>query len=147
MRDDRSGIGTGILLITVGLLFLGDRQGLLQFERLWPLILIVLGISKLAFPRDAEYAPTTDVGRRRDRMARRSRASGGLWLILVGAVLLANVNHWMAFRDSWPLFIVAGGLSIIIGSVSRRSDPSAGPSSGADPVDQNSNTPGGGSWR
>jgi hypothetical protein len=61
----------------------------------------------------------------------------------VGVVLLANTNHWMSFRDSWPLFIVAGGLSIIFGSFTRRSSEPGDASS----TDPNNNTSGGGSWR
>ena len=42
MSDERSGIGTGIVVVTVGLLFLADHQGYASFSRLWPVLLIVL---------------------------------------------------------------------------------------------------------
>jgi len=137
MRDERSGIGTGIVLIAVGLLFMADRQGIVNFRQLWPAILIVMGLVTMLFPNDA-------------RRGRRGRAGGGMWLVLVGSLLLANQNHWLMFRDSWPLFIVAGGLALIFGSAGRRncvnqtSDQSGTTgTTGTTGTD----TSGGGSWR
>jgi len=117
MREERAGIGTGILLITVGLLFMADRQGWLSFIQLWPVILIVLGATMLVFPEEPVQVGVVAGGRRARR--RGSRVSGGIWLIFVGVLLLANQNHWLMFRDSWPLFIVAGGLSMIFGNLRR----------------------------
>jgi len=117
MREERAGIGTGILLITVGLLFVADRQGWLSFIQLWPVILIVLGATMLVFPEEPVHVGVVAGGRRARR--RGSRVSGGIWLIFVGVLLLANQNHWLMFRDSWPLFIVAGGLSMIFGNLRR----------------------------
>lgn len=137
MREDRSSIGTGIIMITVGLLFMADRQGWLSFQHLWPLILIVLGVTMLVFPREAMHISTgssaPDSGRSAVREARRqrSRVSGALWMILVGVLLLLNQNHWMSFQQSWPLFIVAGGLALIFGNIRRNSVTSSDP---IDPV-------------
>lgn len=118
MREERAGIGTGILLVTVGLLFMADRQGYLSFGQLWPVILIVLGATMLLFPGDsAQCGPVT--GGRSARRRGGSRVGGGLWMIFVGVLLLANQNHWLMFRDSWPLFIVAGGLAMIFGNIRR----------------------------
>lgn len=144
MREERSSIGTGILLVAVGLLFLADRQGLLSFARLWPLLLIVLGAVMILFPGDAVEMGMV-AGRRGAR--RRNRYSGGFWMVFVGILFLANQNHWMSVRDSWPLFIVAGGLSLIIGSISRRpviDSPSSSTTTSTinDGTDQT-----GGSWR
>lgn len=147
MRDDRSGIGTGVILILVGILFMADRQGYASFSQLWPLILIGLGVTTMAFPKDETIQVGVVAGRRGARRRYRSRTSGGLWMILVGVLLLANQNHWMSFRDSWPLFIVAGGLSLIVGGLGRRSsDPvidANGSSAGSTPGDAQ----GGGQWR
>lgn len=141
MRTDRSGIGTGVILITLGLLFMADRQGIASFTRLWPLILIVSGVASMAFPKDCEVGVIA--GRRGASRRRRGRVSGGIWMVFVGVLLLANQNHWLEFRDSWPLFIVAGGLALIVGSI-RRNDPDPAP-------DSNSNSgidaQGGGQWR
>ena len=120
MRDERTGIGTGILLITIGLLFMADRQGYMGFGRLWPVILIVLGGVRLLFPRDSPQIGVVAGRRGAGRRFRRHR-SGGIWMILVGVLFLMNQNHWMSIHQSWPLFIVAGGLVIIFGGLGRRS--------------------------
>lgn len=151
MREDRSSIGTGIILITVGLLFMADRQGFLRFHQLWPLILIVIGVTMIAFPRDPMHISSgmrDDDGRWAARADRRQRGrmSGALWMILAGVLLLANQNHWLSLEQSWPLFIVAGGLSLVFGSLSRRPVP---PSNG--PVDpgptSNDASRSGGQWQ
>jgi hypothetical protein len=125
MREDRSSIGTGILLVTVGLLFLADHQGLLSFNKLWPVILIVLGVTMLVFPKDGTVDVGVVAGRRGAAQRQRSRMGGAIWLIMSGVLLLANQNHWMSLRQSWPLFIVAGGLAMIFGSLGGRRSPSA----------------------
>ena len=37
-----------ILLITIGLLFVFHQEGIISFGRTWPLIIIVIGLMKLA---------------------------------------------------------------------------------------------------
>ncbi len=144
MRDDRSGVGTGVVLITVGLLFMADRQGYASFSRLWPMILIVLGAVTLLFPKSSCDVGVV-AGRRGSARRERSRVSGGLWMLFVGVLLLANQNHWMAFSQSWPLFIVAGGLALIFGGLSQRAQVS----SAHDTTGTNSHTDAesGGQWR
>jgi len=119
MRDERSGIGTGILLITIGLLFMADRQGYMGFNQMWPVILIVLGGVRLLFPGDSVVGAMAGRGGTVRRYRR--RRGGGIWMILVGVLFLLNQNHWMSIHQSWPLFIVAGGLIIIFGGLGRRS--------------------------
>lgn len=50
-----------ILLIALGLLFVGDYFGQFPFYRTWPVLLIVYGVLKLAervaVPRDTEETP------------------------------------------------------------------------------------------
>lgn len=152
MRGERQGIGTGILLILVGLLFMADRQGLVSFARLWPLLIVAAGVNTLLFGSDCEPVAGDERSERRSRGRRRSRASGGIWLIFVGGLLLADQNRWLSFRDSWPLFIVAGGLALIAGSISRRSavvDTRGGmPGSGdANTNHMGNDTTGGGQWQ
>ncbi len=114
MRNDRSGIGTGITLITIGLLFMADRQGYMSFNNLWPLIIVMIGVTKLLFPSDSNHVGVI-AGRRGGMQYRSGRVGSGIWLIFIGGMLFAHQNHWMSFRDSWPLFIVAGGLGMIFG--------------------------------
>jgi hypothetical protein len=147
MRSERSGIGTGILLITIGLLFMADRQGLMGFHSLWPVIIIVMGVVTIVFP--SERPRVGVVAGRRGRYYRSGRRSSGIWMILVGVLLLANQNHWMSFRDSWPLFIVAGGLALIFGNLGRRSPivDTTDPQAGSGQAGAGTDGQGGGSWR
>ncbi len=121
MGKDRNSIGLGLVLITVGLIFVADRQGYGGFARFWPLLLIVAGAAKLFFP--------TDSG---EKGCQNSRSSG-IWLLLVGGIFLMHQNSIWRISDTWPLFIVAGGIGIIFsGILNRKSsgtkpgDPTAG---------------------
>jgi len=115
---------TGIIVIVVGLIMLAHQLRLgLDMGRLWPLILIVLGVSKF-LSVDAE-----------------GRRGNGAWLLLVGGLFLLNNYRIIGMGDSWPVFIIAGGLALILGRDRDRRSP--GPSSGAanasDPASRVSN--------
>jgi hypothetical protein len=124
MGRQRSGIGTGILLITLGAIFLIDRSSLhLGFGNLWPLLLIVGGASKMFF-RDVSMRIGVVAGRRGCR--RESRWSG-MWLIVVGGNFLLDQNHLYSIHQTWPLFIVAAGLGIIFSGIFNRRDADTNP--------------------
>ena len=95
---------TGLMLIGLGLIFLASNLGSLpelDVERMWPLVLVVIGVGQL-FSGDAD-------GR-----------IGGLTLILTGAIFLAHTYRVVRLHDSWPLFIVVAGLSVMFGSRNRK---------------------------
>lgn len=96
-RRQSSQVTMGVLLVAIGLIFLGDQLGFSlswNFGRLWPLILIVLGTAKVA---------------------RSSGGSGGYMLALIGIIFLLHTYGIMTLDSSWPLFIVAAGLSMLFG--------------------------------
>lgn len=100
----RKDLVTGVLLIGVGLVFLASNLELtpeLNWGRLWPLILVVIGVGKIIAP-DEE-------GR-----------SGGLTLILIAGIFLAHNYRVLSLHDSWPLFIVVAGLSVLFGAARKR---------------------------
>jgi hypothetical protein len=114
-----SQVMTGVLMVVLGTIFLADQLGdaygwRLSFRRLWPLLLIVAGLGMQFVHRDIEIIVTAGNGEvRREFRRRRESGNGGLFLMLVGVLLLAHMNRWLMLWDSWPLLIVAGGLSIM----------------------------------
>ena len=103
-RTQVSQVMAGVMLIALGLIFLGKRLDLisgLDISRLWPLILFIIGFGKFFGPRVE------------------GQARSGLWLMFLGSLFLAHTFRIMTLDRSWPLFIVAGGVSIMLGSRAR----------------------------
>lgn len=103
-RNQASQVAAGVLLIGLGLVFLSKQLGLIHgvdISLLWPLILIVIGAGKFFGPR-AEGQPRS-----------------GAWLLFLGGLFLMHTFRIMTLDRSWPLFIVAGGVSIMLGSRAR----------------------------
>jgi len=96
---DMPKLAMGLLLVTLGLAFLFDRlywwDGHELF-RLWPLWLIGFGVLRVAYPR-----------RGRSRIA-------GFWPVMIGGIFLMDTLDVMRIHDSWPLFIVGGGLLMML---------------------------------
>jgi hypothetical protein len=115
-----SQITKGMVLVVIGLLLLAgqihiawdwnDEFGRVDAGRLWPLILVTIGIGRFLAPREDGHWP------------------GGVVLVFLGGVFLMHTLDVMSLRDAWPLFIVAGGLSVMLsghratGSTSGRKD-------------------------
>lgn len=90
---------TGLFLVALGLAFLFDRLywwDTHELLRLWPLWLIAFGLLRVAFPRDG-----------RSRLA-------GFWPVLIGGIFLMDTLDTLSIRESWPLFIVGGGLLMML---------------------------------
>jgi hypothetical protein len=105
-----SQLTTGILIVAIGLLLLAGQLDIgWHFGRLWPVIFIVLGFGR--------YASTEKDGR---------RGSGG-WFLFLGVLFLLHTFEILMLNDSWPLFIVAAGVSIMTSQkdhrAARRPDP------------------------
>jgi len=92
----------GVILITLGILFLVEQTGFFgRFSisiwnlvwTFWPLILIFLG-SRLLIERNT---------------------NGGLILLILGVVFLStNLFQWNFFAVLWPVVIITIGLSILL---------------------------------
>jgi hypothetical protein len=96
-----SGVTAGLVVLVIGLILLGDQfdvHSSWSMRRLWPLILVAVGAGNLLLRENRGF---------------------GVWMILVGGLLLLHMHRIMSVRDSWPLFIVAFGLSLLIGAWSR----------------------------
>jgi len=113
-----SSVLTGIVLIVLGALFFIDRLGWdlgwgwhPTLARMWPILLIAAGLSQLLSPGRAVHV--TDRPGRTGRTYR-SRSSAGFWALVVGVIMLLDQNRWLTLDRSWPLFVVAGGLSMLL---------------------------------
>jgi hypothetical protein len=113
-RVDGDQIFWGLLLMAAGAILLLGRFGIADFawmmRRFWPLIVIIIGASKL-FHRDTIWQ--------------------GLWFIALGAWLQAVSLHLYGFTygSSWPLLLVILGGGIIIRTIAdsaRRRDAEEG---------------------
>ena len=87
----------GIFLIALGVLFLFERfepWGIAGLGEWWPLILVVIGITRL--------------------MER--RVGSALTMLLLGAWFLAVTSGWLGltWHNSWPLVLVAVGVGIVV---------------------------------
>jgi cell wall-active antibiotic response 4TMS protein YvqF len=95
----------GVILIVIGVIFLGERLNWgfgWNMGRLWPLILIALGAVQLMS----------------------CRIAGAVWLLFLGGLFLLHQNHILRLDQSWPLFIVAAGLGMLFNRSNRRRQPS-----------------------
>jgi hypothetical protein len=100
----------GVLLILLGLLMLADQLRIgfdplglrINVGQAWPVILLVLGAGRFVAAR------------------REGRTGGGYWLFFVGTVLLLHTYRVLTLSQSWPLFIIGGGVSLMF---DRRDQP------------------------
>ena len=88
---------TGLVVIAIGLMLLAGQVDSLwawDIGRLWPVIFLVIGVGRFL---------NTD---------RRGRG-GGVWFLFLGVLFLMHTYDYFRLRDSWPLFIVAAGVSMM----------------------------------
>jgi hypothetical protein len=101
------GIIVGGLIVLIGLLILLDNMGIVRIHdvwRYWPVLLIVLGVSKIL----ESHSPAGYVW-------------GGV-ITLAGALLLLDNLDIVVFDFNliWPLLLIAFGLSMLLRSMDRK---------------------------
>ncbi|MFH0991140.1 MAG: DUF5668 domain-containing protein [bacterium] len=94
-------IAFGVVILVLGILFLLDNLDIYyvgSFWQYWPLLIIVFGVAKAVAARNSD-----DLG-------------GAAFWILIGIWLQISIaNLWdLSFRETWPLAIVAVGVSMVI---------------------------------
>jgi hypothetical protein len=104
-RTDRhrgAGPAFGVVLIILGSVFLLEELGFMVVGHLidtwWPMLLVILGISKMAWQRTV---------------------SAGGWLVFVGLWLQAiQLSLFgLTFSNSWPVFLIVAGAVMIVQSL------------------------------
>lgn len=104
-RSDNTGgllIGTTIMLMGVALLL--DRTGLLRgfhYTAFWGLVVLTIGLVKISTVRED------------------GRRAGGWW-VFFGVWMILNETHVWRFRESWPLLLVAMGVSLVWREIAGR---------------------------
>ncbi len=86
----------GLVVVAVGLIMLaGQLDWGWNFGRLWPVILIVVGVGK--FLSSSEDA-----------------VASGITFLFLGGIFIMHTFRIFTLGDSWPLFIVMAGLSMLL---------------------------------
>jgi len=108
-RHAMGGLVVGILITTVGVLFLLQNLGIPFFDNIWdfwPVILIMLGLSRAA----SSYGWG-------------GRVWGGMLVLIGGCLLLGNLNiFYFRWSQFWPVIVVAVGISMLVKNLERQNN-------------------------
>ena len=88
----------GGLLVTLGIVFLLDRMFIIQpwLLALWfPMFLVGFGMTRIVWP------------------SRPGKQIGGVWIALVGGLLLFDQLDVIKLQESWPAFVIMAGLMLV----------------------------------
>jgi len=99
-----SQVAPGLVFIAVGLVILAAKQHLIApgyIWRLWPVTLLVLGFGR--------FMAKSDDGKH----------LGGLTTIFIGIIFLLHTFRVFTIDQSWPLFLVVVGVSLMLSSAYR----------------------------
>jgi len=113
------GMIIGLAVIAVGVLFLLRNVGIVYFDDLWqfwPVILIVVGLSKLSNPHSASNVVSAII-------------LGGIGTVF----LLRNLGYIYGdvWSYIWPGILIAVGLSILVKHLDRMNEPPSSSGAGA----------------
>jgi hypothetical protein len=100
-----SQVTTGMVVITIGLVLLAGQLNLAWIggvAHLWPIVLVVIGVGHLITGSDSR--------------------SSGLWFLFLGGLFLMHTTGVLRLHDSWPLFVVAAGVSMMFKQKGGRDD-------------------------
>jgi len=95
---DRRHVAFGIIVMALGLLFLMDKLEIVQqavLGLLWPGVFVAWGFKRIVWP------------------SRPGREIGGVWIALTGGLLMLDQLSIVRLRESWPLFVIIGGMLMI----------------------------------
>ena len=132
--SDTEGRRRGLFIMTVGIWMLLTTLHVfgLEWRNSWPVLLLLLGTLNLFAPRRGcvRILPITDISKVPAALAgdkARDDRSSAFWLFVVGLWGLAVTHHLWGFTygNSWPIFLVAGGASMVWEGLRRKKRASA----------------------
>jgi hypothetical protein len=90
----------GIILIVAGGIWLLNNIGVVSLHRFWshwPLLIVLYGVIRLF------------------QSSNWDQRGHALWVVFIGAWLYVSIQRFwgLGFSESWPLLLVAGGISIL----------------------------------
>jgi hypothetical protein len=108
-RDNSRHWVAGLILIGLGTVFLLERLGVVEsnaIRQYWPGIIAIVGAGQLLAARDA------------------AQAAKGAFLIFLACWLYVSIQRlWgLSFQNSWPMILIAVGLTHIVGGLSAKSE-------------------------
>jgi hypothetical protein len=108
-RDNSRHWVAGLILIGLGTVFLLERLGAVEsnaIRQYWPGIIAIVGAGQLLAARDA------------------AQAAKGAFLIFLACWLYVSIQRlWgLSFQTSWPMILIAVGLTYIVGGLSAKSE-------------------------
>ncbi len=87
-----------MILIALGVIFLAEQMGARWgLHHNWPILLMVIGAAQIFAQRGESIR-------------------GGIWLLFIGGICMLTSWNIMSWDKAWPLFIIAGGVAIMIPS-------------------------------
>ena len=95
---DRRHVALGVIVMALGLLFLMDKLEMVHQAVLglfWPGVLVAWGFKRIVWP------------------SRPGGEVGGVWIALTGGLLVLDQLSIVRLGESWPLFVVIGGMLMI----------------------------------
>ena len=92
---DSRHVAIGAIVMALGLSFLMDKLAILQHAVLglfWPGLLVAWGLARIVSPSQP------------------GREVGGLWIALVGGLLMLDQLSIIRIGESWPVLVIVAGL-------------------------------------
>lgn len=102
---DASRLTWGLILVMSGLALLSrqfDFGWTADFGRLWPIVFFAIAVGHLVAS---------------DGCLRLGRAG---WFAFLGTIFLLHTFRIASLRETWPLFIVVGGVSLLVDELAGR---------------------------
>lgn len=107
----------GAVLLIVGACLLADNLGLNVSNYIWDYwaaVVMAIGAIQLAWPGSWD------------------ERSGGYWVFVIGLWGAISDYEWLGLHwgNSWPIFIIALGIRVLIDGLVRSREPTSPPSAG-----------------